>query len=293
MMLRMNTMTIPQDLSKYKEQPISPAGIMIVPHQTHLSSSRSRISLNTHMFNFLLEGEKILHYSGRTLRITSDNIMLLSGNNCLMSEKLSTNGRYKCILFFFEETVLNNFFRKHPPLALHQEAEEQESREPVICFTKDEFIRNYIQSLEWLLKDGRPLSDSMQLLKFEELMLYLADRHPRQLFAFQPAPRSDISDLQLKNVVESNLTNNITVEEMAFLCNTSLSTFKRRFARLYDTSPNKWILQKRMELAASLLQDRHEKPSEVYYKVGYENHSSFTQSFKQVFGLTPSEFQQR
>jgi len=76
------------------------------------------------------------------------------------------------------------------------------------------------------------------------------------------------------------------------MCNMSLSTFKRRFARLYGTSPNKWLLQKRMEQAASLLHQQ-EKPSQIYHKVGYENHSSFTQSFKQVYGVTPREFQQK
>jgi hypothetical protein len=40
-----------------------------------------------------------------------------------------------------------------------------------------------------------------------------------------------------------------------------------------------------------LLLHYQEKPSEVYYKVGYENHSSFSQSFKQIFGLTPKDFQ--
>jgi AraC-like DNA-binding protein len=48
-----------------------------------------------------------------------------------------------------------------------------------------------------------------------------------------------------------------------------------------------------MELAAALLRNGNEKPSDIYHKVGYENHSSFTHSFKQIFGLTPSEYQQK
>jgi AraC-like DNA-binding protein len=72
----------------------------------------------------------------------------------------------------------------------------------------------------------------------------------------------------------------------------SLSTFNRRFVRLYGTTPNKWLLRRRMEQAAVLLNER-EKPSDVYLKVGYENHSSFSQSFKQVFGVTPKEYQQQ
>src|SRR5579872_5224798 len=94
-------------------------------------------------------------------------------------------------------------------------------------------------------------------------------------------------DKELKAAIEGNLDHSITVEELAFVCNMSLSTFKRRFSRLYGTTPNKWMLQ------AALLLQGQEKPSEVYHQVGYENHSSFTESFKQVYGVTPSEFQQR
>jgi len=72
----------------------------------------------------------------------------------------------------------------------------------------------------------------------------------------------------------------------------SLSTFKRKFIKLYGIAPSKWFLQKRMELASALLKTGREKPSEIYFKVGYESHSSFTHSFKQVFGLTPSEYRE-
>src|SRR5258708_9599707 len=147
--------------------------------------------------------------------------------------------------------------------------------------------------MELRLETEKTMGGEMQLLKFEELMLYLAEKYPESLLSFQAERQVDLSDQKLKNTVENNLHTHISVEELAFLCNTSLSTFKRRFARLYGTSPNKWILQKRMELAATLLQHHQEKPSEVYYKVGYEHHSSFTHSFKQAFWLTPSEFQQQ
>ena len=109
-------------------------------------------------------------------------------------------------------------------------------------------------------------------------------------FAFQLFDRADATDRQLQAAVENNLTYSVTVEELAFLCNMSLSTFKRRFARIYGTSPNKWLLQRRMQQAILLLQQQA-KPSEIYFQLGYENHSSFSQSFKQAYGITPREFQ--
>jgi AraC-like DNA-binding protein len=38
---------------------------------------------------------------------------------------------------------------------------------------------------------------------------------------------------------------------------------------------------------------RKENPGEVSYKVGYENPSSFSESFKQVFGISPKQYQQQ
>jgi transcriptional regulator GlxA family with amidase domain len=48
-----------------------------------------------------------------------------------------------------------------------------------------------------------------------------------------------------KNVVESNVHSNLKLEEIAFLCNMSLSTFKRHFIVEYNEAPGKWLQDKR------------------------------------------------
>jgi len=53
-----------------------------------------------------------------------------------------------------------------------------------------------------------------------------------------------------------------------------------------------YFLQQKMKIAKSLLL-QNENPSEVFYKIGYENHSSFSKSFKQVYGLSPKQFQKQ
>jgi AraC-like DNA-binding protein len=79
---------------------------------------------------------------------------------------------------------------------------------------------------------------------------------------------------------------------LAFLCNTSVSTFKRKFFKIYGTSPQKWLTQQKMRIAANLLKHPHERPGSVYEKVGYENQSSFILAFKKQYGKTPREYQQ-
>ena len=288
----MDIVTIPQDLFIRDGQPPPTERTAIRLYNTPSPSAKTRVKLNKNLFSFLLEGEKTIHRPGNTIRVTPRHFLLIAGGNSLMSEKLSTNGRYRSLLLFFDDSVLADFFAKYKTLLQNKGAFDDAMREPVVCFESDEFISNYLCSLQLILESKTTLLPELQTLKFEELMLYLANRYPQTLASFQVADDPDVSDRQLITTVESNIQSPVTVEDLAFLCNTSLSTFKRRFARIYGTSPNKWILQKKMELAATLLQ-HHEKPSEVYYKVGYENHSSFTHTFKQIFGLTPSEFQQQ
>lgn len=247
--------------------------------------------MQKNLFSFLLEGEKVVHRPGEPLHIYPGQFLLIAGGgNCLMTEKMSINNRYHSLLFFFDDSVLKDFFLKYPGAG--GEFTGRRGEEPLVCFEGDAFIRNYLYSLQLLVQTHPFLPEELHVLKLEELLFYLATRYPEILFSFRLSEQTDASDRQLQAAVEGNLNQAVTVEELAFVCNMSLSTFKRRFARLYGTSPNKWLLQKRMEHAAVLLRGQ-EKPSEVYYKVGYENHSSFTQSFKQVYGMTPKEFQQR
>lgn len=69
----------------------------------------------------------------------------------------------------------------------------------------------------------------------------------------------------------------------------SLSTFKKCFIKEYNENPNKFLQKKRLAKAKELLQQRKQKPSEMYLELGYKNLSNFRAAFKNEFGLTPRE----
>jgi transcriptional regulator GlxA family with amidase domain len=56
-------------------------------------------------------------------------------------------------------------------------------------------------------------------------------------------------------VVESNVHSNLKLEEIAFLCNMSLSTFKRHFIVEYNEAPGKWLQDKRLQRAKEILKE--------------------------------------
>jgi AraC-like DNA-binding protein len=267
--------------------------IAIINYKAEQVSAKNPVTLNQNVFAFLREGYKTVSYSDKHAEINNTKFLLLSAGNCLMSEKKADgNGLYRSTMLLFDNTVLTSFFLKYPQL-LSKAMRVPEHEEPFIVFNKDAFIENFITSLDLLTSSTQEFSNDIKRLKFEELMLYLCNAYPQQIVNLRTTVQETREDAEIRIAAESNIQNNITVEELAFLCNTSVSTFKRRFTKIYGSSPNKWMILKRMELAANLLKQGNEKPSDVYYKVGYENLSSFIQSFKQIYGVTPKEYQQR
>ncbi|MEH6680236.1 MAG: AraC family transcriptional regulator [Sediminicola sp.] len=238
------------------------------------------------------QGEKVVYYANDKTIITDDQFAILSSGNCLMTEKLPVNNNYRSTMLFFDNKALTNFFVKYASVIDKISSKTQISKKPFVVFEKDEFIRNYISSLKLIQTKPASFSDKIIELKFGELMLHLLEKYPNEILSFQIKNQKEYADFEIRKAVQLNITNNFTLEELAFLCHTSISTFKRKFIKLYNETPRQYFLQQKMEMAKSLLL-QNENPSEVFYKVGYENHSSFSQSFKQVYGISPKQFQQK
>lgn len=283
----MKVINLPQDLLPAG---YSPEEIVIKRYTSANNTIKNKIILHQNMINLLIEGQKTISHTDNSTTVHEDEILMLSCGNCLTTEVLSGQGRFHSIILYFSNKLMADFYVKYANLISRRKAT---AGQPSLTFKKDTFIRNYISSLDLLLQSSEQLSPELKLLKLEELMVYLFETNSDAVASFRISDTSDEKDLALRQVVETNITSAVTVEEMAFLCNASLSTFQRRFNAVYGVSPQKWLLAQKLQLAARLLQQPGEKPSDVYLKVGYENHSSFSKSFRQQFGVSPKEFQEQ
>ncbi len=94
-------------------------------------------------------------------------------------------------------------------------------------------------------------------------------------------------DADIHRVVEDNYTSPISLEELAYLSGRSLSSFKRDFQSIYNTTPAKWIREKRLSKAHQMLQSSQMSVAEVAYSLGFENPTHFSRIFKQQYGMSP------
>ena len=104
---------------------------------------------------------------------------------------------------------------------------------------------------------------------------------------------NSVDELFLESVtqaIEDNLDNeSFSVEDLAKAVAFSRSQLHRKLKALIGKSPNALIRDFRLNRAKSLLEQGAGNVSEVAIAVGYSSVSYFTQSFKQAFGILPSE----
>jgi len=282
----MNTYYLPDDI--LDEPAASADEVAIRSYTSGHDSVKNRIVLNQNMINLLVSGTKTVVYPDATAIVNAGELVVLSTGNVLTSELLTTGQQFTSILFYFSNEVFNRFLIKYYHLL--QSVTPLSGKQPFLIFKQDNFMKQFISSIQALVNTEYRLPAAVRQLKLEELLLYLLHSDPARFRAIQIITK-DKEQLQIKKVVESHIGQLITVDELAFLCHMSTSTFKRRFSVIYHTTPQKWLLTKKMELAAELLKSAGESPSGVYLKVGYQNHSSFSEAFRNHFGNTPSDYQ--
>lgn len=247
---------------------------------------KSKVNLGMNMFSFLQVGKKQVHFAGTSIAVNKDQSLLLKKGNWLWTELLDNDATYYCKLLFFSENILKSFLEKHVKTknTLNEEV-------PYFTIGNDAYIASYINSLSTISEAPPEFLDNLLSVKFEELMLYLLQKYGN---SFEIYLQSLIikEKSPLKRMVESNVHSNLKLEEIAFLCNMSLSTFKRHFISEYKVSPGKWLKNQRLNKAKETLEQGDLTASDIYLDFGYNSLSNFSIAFKNKFGVNPSEYRQ-
>jgi AraC family transcriptional regulator len=92
---------------------------------------------------------------------------------------------------------------------------------------------------------------------------------------------------RVKDFMEANLDGEMALAALAAVCGLSLSHFSRAFRRSTGTSPHRWVLQRRVELARERLRERQLSLSEIALSCGFADQSHFTRVFTGFFGISP------
>jgi len=222
------------------------------------------------------------YYGGETYTLKSGEYGIVRKNRLGRMDSAKENHRAKKIIFVFDEPFLKNFQDKYKAIFTKFKSEE-----PFLQLSDNELIPNFIHSLTPYYDLQGQIDKAFFDLKREELLLILLKLQPELTGVF--FDYGIPGKIDLEEFMERNYKFNVSIGRFAYLTGRSLSAFKRDFKTIFNQTPNRWLIQKRLQEAHFLIEKKNERASEIYQGLGFEALSHFSFAFKKLFKLTPTE----
>ncbi|GGH62333.1 transcriptional regulator GlxA family with amidase domain [Filimonas zeae] len=93
--------------------------------------------------------------------------------------------------------------------------------------------------------------------------------------------------------IEDNLSEKISVDELAVKFAIGRRHFDRRFKKATNNTPAEYIQRVKVEAAKKLLEIGKKNVNEVMYEVGYSDTKSFRMVFRKITGLSPQDYRNK
>jgi AraC-like DNA-binding protein len=231
---------------------------------------------------YITEGKKVWHTAHGSFRLQEGDCVFVRKGATIVEQFFDASF---CLVIFFisDEFICDTLKRKSTPIT-----SQLQETEPVTSIHRNEKIEAFFSSMLSYFEGIFDPDPSLVELKFRELVLTVADDPENAgLRSYFCSLLQDPQSVSLQRVMDDNYCFNLKLEAYAQLTNRSLSAFKRDFKKHFNTTPGKWLLEKRLNHSMHLLTNLDKTVSEAAFESGFENSSHFSRSFKERFGVSP------
>ena len=257
------------------------------------------VSNSEETFNFHLNDEAyFVHVKlGNHIAITPSEIMEVPEGNLIFSVgqnlilKTYPNKEedlYQAIIVHINrETILETLTRNFPEISSE---EDREFSLDIITGKPCVVLQNYIAGILQYFHNQHIISKEIIEVKLKEILFLLLKSKKAEQVAGLLQDFSNKNTTSFKNTVENHIYSNISLVDLAQLCNMSLSTFKRHFKRIYNSSPTEYFFDQRLENSKKLLAASDQAIIDVAINSGFKTMSHYSRKFKEKYGISPSEY---
>ncbi|MDY3537187.1 AraC family transcriptional regulator [Riemerella anatipestifer] len=239
-----------------------------------------------HALVCVLNGTMLINDGVETIQYNKGDIGFVSKNQLVKTQKIPQDNKpFMSISIFLSKEMLYSYSKEY-----HILPKGKYLGKPNFIFQPDPFLKGFFDSMLPYFECQEALTDNLATIKTFEIIELLLRYTTIQnlLFNFEEDFKIDLEAYMSKNYMH-----NIPLAQFAKLTGRSISTFKRDFQKIFNQTPNKWLIKKRLDLAYFLISKQGKKPNEIYDDVGFINFSHFSRSFKAEFGVNPSEIEKK
>ncbi len=241
---------------------------------------KSDIMFDQHMLVWFLSGETKIIQADATYFFRKGDIFLIPRNQLATIINYPKDGEpHKTVVMHLSVGRLRDFYAKRNIKSRPLKTQK------IYSFNNHPLLESCLASLIPYF-DMKDIPEDIASIKITEAISILRtlDKEIDHVLANFEEP----GKINLADYMEKNFMFNLPLEKFGYLTGRSLTTFKRDFKKAFSMTPQRWLTQKRLELAHYQLTEKKKKPLDVCYEVGFENLSHFSFAFKKHFGFAPS-----
>lgn len=248
------------------------------------------IKLLTHLneIAFTLDGKKIIHQGGKSWNMTQDKALFVR-KTAFTQEIVPDMRGWEVLAFYFPDDFLRKVYqenRSYLPIGNLPTV-------PVDMLTEihvNDTTRAFFYGIVPYFTQKIPPSENLLELKFKELLCnILSNPANAGLLAYARSLEGQ-NATPIWQVMETNFMYNLSLAQFAQLTGRSVSAFKREFKEYYQSTPGRWLTQKRLNYARLLLETSNRSVSEIVFDSGFENLSHLSRIFKERYGVSPQQY---
>ncbi|MES2274942.1 MAG: AraC family transcriptional regulator [Bacteroidota bacterium] len=242
---------------------------------------KTEVMFEHHILVWFISGETKIIQADATSTFKAGDIFLIPRNQLATIINYPKDGiAHKAVAMHLTKERLKDFYSRHKTTG------KSKPLQKVYHFNKHPLLESCLASLIHYFNLGENLPPAIANIKIEEAISILRaiDKSMDGILANFEEP----GKINLCDFMERNYMFNMPLGRFGYLTGRSLATFRRDFKTIYRTTPQKWLTEKRLQLAHYQITEKQRKPTDVYMEVGFENLSHFSYAFKSHFGYPPN-----
>jgi len=230
---------------------------------------------------YIVRGKQIIsNYDNKAVSVNEGQLLFLSRDMYLVSDFVAENNHFEAIIFFIDDSVIQ---QNHTPI------KSNEIDNVIPTLEAGDQIAKYMQSLLDVYRHFENSSEILEIKVRELLALIKLQNNGEKFLSQLHSLETKHKRRDIREFMELNFLRNLNIEDYALLTGRSKSTFMREFKKLYATTPNQWLIEKRLSKGHEMLINTNINITDIAFEIGYENVSHFIKAYKKRYKTTPKQ----
>ncbi len=230
---------------------------------------------------YIVEGEGQFFIEGNTYPVSVNDLVIINPN--VLHTELSLNGSS------FQYIVLGI-----EGLELPTNLENQSPHYRIVNFKNiQDTILFYLQKMLYEIEEKIPGHETI-CQNLMEILVVLLERQTNFSTTLAPvSKRTSRISSHIRRYIDNHYKENITLDQLASVSHVSKFHLSHAFAEEYGISPINYLISKRIEEGAHLLETTDLSLSLISQICGFSSPSYFSQIFKKQHHCSPREFRKK